>query len=38
VRRDVPGELEPVGFEPDPEPGRTGVTFGYWKWWFIVLL
>jgi hypothetical protein len=38
VRRAEPGELEPVGFGLLPVPGRTGVTFGYWNWWIIVLL
>jgi hypothetical protein len=28
----------PPGFVPLPPPGRTGVTFGYWNWWIIVLL
>jgi hypothetical protein len=38
ARRGGPDGVEPVGFEPDPEPGRTGVTFGYWNWWIIVFL
>src|SRR3954464_4147995 len=37
-RRD-PDPPEPVGFAAVPDvPGRTGVTFGYWKWRIMVLL
>jgi hypothetical protein len=37
-RRD-PDAPEPGGFVALPEvPGRTGVTFGYWKWRIMVLL
>jgi hypothetical protein len=37
-RRD-PDATEPPGFAAVPElPGRTGVTFGYWKWRIMVLL
>jgi hypothetical protein len=38
VRREPPEEAGLEGFEPDPVPGRTGVTFGYWNWWIIVVL
>jgi hypothetical protein len=39
ARREPPDEPEPVGFEPVPEePGRTGVTVGYWNLWVMVVL